>query len=137
MKNDERFIVKAIKRYCESRDIHYEFFSHGWICRLQSRQVSRIIWGYDFGVNNSVAAKVMNDKSATYECLEAAGQKAIPHVLILEPERQPYVQEDGVWERVIKEHRKNGLNSVIKANEGTGGNYIFHSRSLDQLVDSL
>lgn len=129
MKNSERIFVRALRDYCERKEVVLKSFSHDWIHSLENKVENRLIIGYDVGLNPSTAFSIANDKAATYDVLSSLNIPAVPHHMYLAPRLQHHIGDDGIWRSILEHHEANQCNSVIKPNEGTGGVDVYWVRS--------
>lgn len=132
-RNADRVLLRAMRRYAEDRGLPLRSHSHDWIIELATPAGPHFVWGYDLGVNSATTARLITDKAATYDVLTARGVPAVAHRLFLDPHRQPFIGEDGTWQRLLDCHAAHGGDSVVKANEGTSGVDVHRVRSLDAL----
>ena len=119
-------IQQLIKEICIEENIHFDLISNGWIIVLEKEGESHYICGSHFDLNNYVSAKICNDK---YACYSALKHHHIPvcdyHILYSNTPKEEV-------EKCFKEYEEN---VVIKANEGSYGNNMFHVTSLEELQE--
>jgi glutathione synthase/RimK-type ligase-like ATP-grasp enzyme len=78
----DRRIVGIIRDICRKRGISFRGFSDDWVLELEKDgNIHRII-GYQFDLNNAVAAQIALDKVAAYQILNAYNIPAVQHVLL-------------------------------------------------------
>jgi glutathione synthase/RimK-type ligase-like ATP-grasp enzyme len=128
-----RLLVESLSRYAAARGLTLGRHSHDWILTLTGDGRTRLVHGYDLGVNTSAAAKVASDKSATHDVLAAAGVPSVPHRVFLHPRFLDFVPVAGNWGDLIAAFVAFGGDAVIKDNEGTGGMEVFRVRSVREL----
>ena len=133
MKNTERVLVDCLKRYGERRGVSVEFFSHDWIAVLTLGELRHLVFGYDLGLNGAAAARIANDKAATFEVLRGAGLVGVEHRVFLHPRLLDFVDVDGNWTGLLAAFARFGGDAVLKDNEGTGGMEVFRVRTRTQL----
>ncbi len=133
MTNTGRKLVDVLKRYAARRGIAIELLSHDWIAVLTRGQQRRLVFGYDLGLNGAAAAKIANDKGATYSVLTAAGLAAVEHRVFLHPRFLDFLPVDGNWPGMLAAFEALQRDAVIKDNEGTGGMEVFRVRSQTEL----
>jgi hypothetical protein len=133
MKNTERKMVEVLKRYGARRGIAVELLSHDWIAVMTRGSQRHLMFGYDLGLNGATAAKIANDKGATYEVLTAAGLGAVEHRVFLHPRFLDFLPVDGNWPGMLAAFEAFGRDAVLKDNEGTGGMEVFRVRSQTEL----
>jgi len=133
MKNTDRKLVDGLRRYAASRGISVEFLSHDWIAVLTRGRQRHLVFGYDLGLNGAAAAKIANDKGATYDVLRGAGLAAVEHRVFLHPRFLDFLPVDGNWPGLLAAFEAFGRDAVIKDNEGTGGMEVFRVRTGTEL----
>lgn len=133
LKNADRVLLASLRRYASLRGLHLETLSHDWIAVLKKGERRHLAFGYDLGVNSSTAAKVANDKSATFQVLERAGIPAVEHRVFLHPRFLRFLPVEGNWGGLIAALADFRGDAVIKDNEGTGGMEIARVRSEAEL----
>ena len=133
MINSERAFVNAIKKYCSGHDIDFKEKSLGWLIVMQRGDKRRFAFGYDLGLNNAVAHRILSDKAATTDVLNICGVPCVPHKLFLSPKLYRYIKPSGSWQEMLGLLNANSNGVVVKPNEGTGGNSVFRVRSEPEL----
>lgn len=133
LKNADRVLLASLRRYASLRGLHLETLSHDWIAVLKKGERRHLAFGYDLGVNSSTAAKVANDKSATFQVLERAGIPAVEHRVFLHPRFLRFLPVEGNWGGLIAALADFRGDAVIKDNEGTGGMEVHRVRSQMEL----
>ena len=133
MKNAERLLIGCLRRYCTRRGIGLQLLSHDWIAVLSRGAQRHMVFGYDLGLNTASAARIANDKGATYEVLHASGIPAVEHRVFLHPRFLDFLPVDGNWPTLLTAFEAFGRDAVIKDNEGTGGMEVFRVRTTTQL----
>ncbi len=137
-----RFLVDAVRAYAEQNNIKFELFSGDWIMRLEkpslSTSITKYLFGNDFGINNTAARAICNDKSATYQVLTREGVPALEHRIFLRPETLGAPKD--TYE-LAKQAFKDFNNKVIcKPNSGSSGSDIILVESeanLQNVLDEL
>lgn len=125
----DRVVVAALRKSAEQRGLSFESFSHGWIVRLSDDERVARVFGYDFELNSTTAAKIAGDKAATATFLEDAGVPCVPHHLFLRSSLTEYTGSEGNWPRMLALAEELGWNLVCKTNSGTGGTHVYRVRS--------
>ena len=133
MKNTGRMLVDCLRRYGVTRGVDVQFLSHDWIAVLSKGTRRHLVIGYDLGLNGAAAAKIANDKGATFDVLRAAGLAAVEHRVFLHPRFLDFVPVDGNWTRLLAAFEAFGRDAVLKDNEGTGGMEVFRVRNRTEL----
>lgn len=117
--------LEMIKEICKKHEIELKVLSQDWVCKLQKNNITKFIVGYQFDLNSQGTTALCNDKYALYEVLKQQGISIIEHQLIFRNQE----------EKAIRFFEKYHKNIVIKANNGTGGNEVFHIRTKKELLD--
>lgn len=114
----DRWMPGVIKEICERRGVAVRMFSGDWLIRLSWGDKKSFVIGYKFGLNDSAAASIAQDKVATYALLQAAELPAIPHILA-----RTKAADNATWKREF------GDVFVVKPLIGTSGHGVsmFHS----------
>ena len=133
MKNADRILVESLNRYAARTGAEVRWLSHDWIGIVSREGKRHLVFGYDLGLNSSAAARIANDKGATFEVLRAAGLPALEHRVFLHPRFLDFVPVDSNWPGMQAAFAEFGGDAVIKDNEGTGGMEVFRVRSLAEL----
>jgi glutathione synthase/RimK-type ligase-like ATP-grasp enzyme len=133
MLNSQRSFVDTLKKYCAARGITVDIKSEGWFIIMQRGAMRRFAFGYDLGLNSSVAHRIASDKAATSEVLAHGGVACVPHALFLNPELNRYVAARGTWEAMLALLAQHPAGVVVKPNEGTSGRLVFRVRSKPDL----
>lgn len=130
-----RLLVEVAREYCAARGYGLMELSDGWLLRIKTRSFTHFIFGYDLGLNSSAAAQLANDKSATFDALQAADIPAIAHVLFHSPRMTPYVSPAGNWRRLIGLFDAWNQDVVLKPHMGTGGDQVSRARTIRELEE--
>ncbi len=135
IRHKDRYFVSFLEEYCSSRNIRLTSLPGDWVYILTSASRQHIVMGYDLGLNSSIAAKICNEKFATFNVLNACGVHAIPHHLFLPPEKRAYSATfgQGNWLEMLRLHESFGHRTVVKQNDGTGGHNVFLATDQEQL----
>ncbi len=133
MKTTERNLVDVLKCYGARHGIAVELLAHDWIAVMSRGAQRHLVFGYDLGLNSASAAKIANDKGATYQVLTAAGLAAVEHRVFLHPRFLDFLPVDGNWPNLLAAFEAFNRDAVIKDNEGTGGMEVFRVRSQTEL----
>ncbi|MDR2976577.1 MAG: ATP-grasp domain-containing protein [Streptococcaceae bacterium] len=111
-----RQIEKILQEISEEEHLTYQSFADGWILRVGDKFIS----GYHFAVNDAAASQLCDDKSASYECLKAAGIPAIAHYFFLEMDKARLAQiRSAHGELVLKPNNSSGGENVVRASSIT------------------
>ena len=125
MQYADRVIVRVVRAYCAARGIDVDLGLDGWLIVLRKGGAKYFIYGYDFGLNSSVAHRLANDKAATADMLDAADVTCVPHRLFMNHDHFKYVASSGNWSPLLDMLRAHPDGLVLKPNEGTCGHLVF------------
>ena len=125
MLNSPRIFLDAIRKYCATHGIQIEIRSGGWLVVMRRGAKQHLAFGYDLGLNSSVAHRIANDKAATAEVLQACGIPCVPHAVFFSPQMNEVMPPQRSWEAMIAILKKNPNGIVVKPNEGTSGDLVF------------
>lgn len=117
----ERVFVTAIRHYCARHGIDIDVRADGWLIAMARGPQRHFAFGYDIGLNSSIAHRLANDKSATAEVLALSGVSCIPHRLFIDPKIVPAPGAEEAMRALLAENPQ-GL--VLKPNEGTAGRLV-------------
>ncbi|PAY10048.1 RimK-like protein [Bradyrhizobium sp. UFLA03-84] len=133
----QRIFLETIKKYCLARSIAVEVRSGGWLVIMTKGNQRRLAIGYDIGLNSAVAHQVANDKSACAEVLASAGVPAVAHTLFLGNKLSKHIPGSDSFDamRLLLDRHPHGL--VVKPNEGTSGELVFHVTTPTQLETAV
>jgi glutathione synthase/RimK-type ligase-like ATP-grasp enzyme len=125
MLNSQRIFLDAVKKYCASHGVQVEIGSAGWLVVMSRGATRHLAFGYDLGLNSSVAHRIANDKAATAEVLQTCGIPCVPHALFFSPQMNEFIAPQRSWEAMIAILRDNPNGIIVKPNEGTSGESVF------------
>ncbi len=127
---------KIIKEICDEENINYSVISKDWIIVLEKNNVTNIITGYKFGINNHALGELLDDKYATFELLSKKNIPIIEHNIIYGPgNNNQYAIGSNSEEYVKGLFYKYNQNVVLKINDGTCGANVLHIKNIDELVE--
>lgn len=156
MENQKTNFYSIIHEICREQGIACQDYADGWAfelsrdvssdigsskqdrepgcgCNSESGQYSTkncarrsFIFGYQFGLNLSAVQQICNDKGAASEVMEAKGIPHVHHQAFMCPPMQKFVGGDGCFQEILDMFEAQGRDLVVKDNEGTGGNLVFH-----------
>jgi glutathione synthase/RimK-type ligase-like ATP-grasp enzyme len=133
MLNSPRIFLDAVSKYCVTHGIQIEIRAAGWLVLMRGGTKQHLAFGYDLGLNSSVAHRIANDKAATAEVLHALGIPCVPHSVFFSPQMNEVMPPQASWEAMIAVLRENPNGVVIKPNEGTSGNLVFRVSNRPEL----
>lgn len=127
---------KIIKEICDEENINYSVISKDWIIVLEKNNVTNIITGYKFGINNHALGELLDDKYATFELLSKKNIPIIEHNIIYGPGNNNQYAIGSNSEEYLKGlFYKYNQNVVLKINDGTCGANVLHIKNIDELVE--
>jgi D-alanine-D-alanine ligase-like ATP-grasp enzyme len=133
MLNSQRLFLDAIRKYCANHGIQLEIRSAGWLVVMRRGTKQHLAFGYDLGLNSSVAHRIANDKSATAEVLQTCGIPCVPHAVFFSPQMNEVMAPQRSWAAMIAILKESPTGIVVKPNEGTSGNSVFKVSSEPEL----
>ena len=133
MLNSQRIFLDAIRKYCATHGIQTEIRSAGWLVVMRRGAKQHLAFGYDLGLNNSVAHRIANDKAATAEVLQTCGIPCVPHALFFGPQMSEFMPPQPSWQAMLAILKESPNGIVIKPNEGTSGHLVFKVSSEPEL----
>jgi len=108
-----RLMVASIKDICERRGIDFTTLSDDWLLELSKDGTTKRVLGYNFSVNDAVAAGIAKDKVATHILLNHSGVPSVPHVLLRPKVSDEQKQAIELWDKI-----------VVKPLDGSGGHGV-------------
>jgi len=106
-----------IKEICEEEKIDFNIISKDWVIMLKKNNIVKFIIGNKFDLNTYASGLVFDDKYATYEVLKNLNIRVIEHNI--------YFKNDD-YNEIINYFHNHDSSIVIKTNDGTCGNGVFH-----------
>lgn len=119
----DRWIVAMLRDIAQSHGIGFRSWSGDWIVELRKDDQVRRVIGYRFGLNDSAAANISQDKVATYTVLAAHGIPAVQHELVRTKVSTANRQAFSDWQTII-----------LKPLVGTSGHGISKFATIDEAV---
>lgn len=122
------YVQSLIQDVCNEKGIQLTLVSKKWIMILEKEDKIRYISGYKFGLNDHAGGLICDDKYALYDVLK--------HFLIPVAEHKiffSHYKKESVLE-YFYEHKRN---IVVKVNDGTCGNGVFHVQKEEELFPLL
>ena len=133
----QRIFLSAIKKYCLAHGIAIEVRSGGWLLIMQREAQRRVAFGYDLGLNSAAAHQIANDKAAAAEVLTLSGVPCIPHSLFLGPKLSAHIPGSGSRDAMKQLLDRHPQGLVVKPNEGTSGELVFHVATRPKLESAV
>lgn len=130
----ERVFVTAIRHYCARHGIDIDVRADGWLLAMARGDRRHFAFGYDIGLNSSIAHRLANDKSATAEVLALSRVTCIPHRLFIDPKLVPAPGAEHAMRAMLAENPQ-GL--VLKPNEGTAGRLVIKVTTESELKQAI
>lgn len=130
--------VKIIKEICEENHINYKFISKDFVTILEKDNKIRYLFGYKFDLNNHALGLILDDKYATYDLLKSKNIPAVEHQIVYSKNNHNnYAKNCNSYEYVYNYFKENNNNIVIKPNNGTCGNGVYHIKNETELYEVL
>ncbi|MFI3167746.1 MAG: hypothetical protein R3Y32_06455 [Bacillota bacterium] len=120
MNNNKRQIVKIIEEISAEKGYACNVFADGFCIEISNGENTTRVFGYQFD-NATSASMIATDKCACFELLNQKNIPAVPHFLILAPEKEKYVPCPIKAEDLIAKYKT----LVAKPCKGTSGANIF------------
>lgn len=122
--------LSLIKEICEEENINFNLISAGWVMSLTKNNLTKCISGYKFPLNNHALGEVLDDKYALYDLCHNLNIPIIKHKIIFNPNSNLGKNTPSYLKECFNEYNKD---IVIKPNNGTEGNDIYHLTNLEDL----
>lgn len=113
---------------CKEQKIKNTSVSENWITILEKEDIIRYIYGYKFDLNSHATGEICDDKYALYEVLKHFNIKVAEHYIVF----SDYDKSD-----IIEFSKKYNYDMVVKINNGTCGNNMFHTRNIIELIEAV
>lgn len=121
-----RTFGKIIEEICKEQNIKINKMSDDWIIELNKDGITKYIIGYKFDLNSSCTSEICNDKYALFSILENSAIPVIKHDILFRNNEK----------KLSTIAEKLNYNLVLKPNNGTCGNNIFHITCKDEIIDA-
>lgn len=123
-----------IKEICDEEKIKFSVLSKNWVIMLEKNKKTKFISGYKFDLNNHGFGSIIDDKYATFEVLKKKGIPIIEHKIIFNKNNKTeYAKGCNAYENVLQFFKENNQNIVMKANDSTCGNGVYHLTDFQSL----
>lgn len=126
-----------IKNICEEENVEYNLISEGWCFVLKKNNITKYILGYSFSLNDQALGSIINDKYALYEVCKLKNLPIIEHQILFKPNSS---HDNNAYSKALEYFNKHQNNVVIKPNNGTEGNEVYHiidGSDLNNILDNL
>lgn len=120
-----RIFSKIIQEICNENNIKISRMSDDWIMELKKGGKTRYILGYKFDLNSSCTSEICNDKYALFSILENSAIPVIKQNIL-------FKNND---EKMLELLMQYNNNVVIKPNQGTCGENVFHITSKEDAIN--
>lgn len=117
-----------IKEICDEENIEFSILSKDWVIMLKKDNIVRFIIGNKFDLNTHASGLVFDDKYATYEVLKSLNIPIIEHNIM-------FKNDD--YNKCIEYFHNHNDEIVIKTNDGTCGNGVFHITKEEEIEPLL
>lgn len=121
-------VQKIIKEICDEKGISFKLVSDNWIGILEKEDKIKYIVGYKFPLNDQAAGRICDDKYAVYEVMKNYNVPTAEHFIVF---------DDYDRSKIVEYCKKYGFDMVVKNNQGTCGNDMYHTVNEEDLFDKL
>lgn len=129
---------KLIKEICNEEKIKYSILSKEWVIMLEKDNKTKFISGYKFDLNKHGLGTIIDDKYAMFEVLSKKNIPTIEHKIIFKKDnKNEYAIDSNNYDIVYKYFKENNNDIVIKANDSTCGNEVYHITDINDILDCL
>lgn len=136
--NSERILIAIVREIAAELNVEVTTAFTDWVVRLHAPNGKRAtIFGYDFGLNQSSAAQVADDKAATSETLQTFGINCVAHHLVFRPDFARFSDQASTYVHAAHLFETLGQDVVCKNNRGTGGVHVYRARNVPELENAL
>ena len=123
-----------LKEICDENNIKFNVISNGWVMVFEKESKVRILAGYKFDLNKNGISNVFDDKFATYELLKLYDVPVVEHKLLYGLyNMEKYATNYKNYNYLLNYFYENNNNIVIKKNNGTCGNDVYHITNINEL----
>ncbi|MFI3128747.1 MAG: hypothetical protein R3Y18_01655 [Bacillota bacterium] len=124
--NFKRQIVKIIEEISFESGYDFSSFADGFALEISNEKNTTRVFGYQFD-NPTSASQIATDKCACFELLDKNGIPAVPHFLILAPEKEKYVASPIKASDLVSKYPE----LVAKPCKGTSGSNVIRFSGMD------
>lgn len=123
-----------LKEICDENNIKFNVISNGWVMVFEKDSKVRILAGYKFDLNKNGISNVFDDKFATYELLKLYDVPVVEHKLLYGLyNMEKYATNYKNYDYLLNYFHENNNDIVIKKNNGTCGNDVYHITNINEL----
>ncbi len=127
-----------IKEFCTEGNIKCSILSKDWVAMLEKDGKTKFISGYKFDLNCHGFGSVIDDKYATFEVLKKKSIPIIEHKILFNQKNQnEYAKDCNNYDVVYEFFKEHKQNIVLKANDSTCGNGVYHLTQYDDVLNCL
>lgn len=125
---------ELIKEICNEQGIHVSVLSKDWVLMLEKDNKTRFISGYKFDLNPHGFGSIVDDKYATFEVLKKKNVPIIEHqILFSKNNKNDYAVGFNTYSKVEEIFEKYPQGIVLKANDSTCGNEVYHIKKKEDI----
>ncbi len=124
--NFKRQIVKIIEEISAESGYSFSCFADGFALEISNGKNTTRVFGYQFD-NPTSSREIATDKCACFELLSKKGIPAVPHFLILPPEKEKYVACPIKASDLVAKYPQ----LVAKPCKGTSGSNVIRFSGMD------
>lgn len=133
MKTEKNF-KNLLKEICKEENIKMTYLSKEWIILLEKDNKSKILAGYKFDLNHHGIGEVCDDKYALYELLAYYKLPIVEHNIVYAPtNKEDYAKGCNNIEYLKELFLRYNKDVVLKVNNGTCGNNVYHITNINDL----
>jgi len=125
----KRNFEKIIEEICKKHKIKLTSLNDGWILKLQKGNNVKILYGYNFPLDNTSISKTCDDKAACSDLLKTYDIQSFKHKYFMKGFYKP--------KEITECYNRFGSNVVVKPNVGSSGKDVYHCNSIQELKKNI
>lgn len=123
---------KLIENICREEKIDFDLLSKNWVMALSKNNITHLISGYRFPLNDHALGSVIDDKYAFYDLCKLKKLPIIEHHILFNPNSKLGENSFSLLKEYFYQYNEN---VVLKPNLGTEGTDVFHITNYNDLLD--